>query len=176
MRAPRCGKFLGGALLVLATLGTSEAVAQGAAVITGRVVTERGDPLGGATVIIANTNFGASTSPSGTYTITIEASAARGQQVVLTARYLGYRATTRTVVLSPGNQEQNFELRPDPLRLDELIVTGVSEATSAKKLTFSVGRVSEERLQEVPGGSALQALQGKVAGVRLVPTSAQPGG
>jgi TonB-linked SusC/RagA family outer membrane protein len=140
------------------------------------VVTERGDPLGGATVIIANTNFGASTSPSGAYTITIEASAARGQQVVLTARYLGYRATTRTVVLSPGSQEQNFELRPDPLRLDELIVTGVSEATSAKKLTFSVGKVSEERLQEVPGGSALQALQGKVAGVRLVPTSAQPGG
>ncbi len=176
MRAPRCGKFFGGALLVLATLGTSEAVAQGAAVITGRVVTERGDPLGGATVIIANTNFGASTSPSGAYTITIEASAARGQQVVLTARYLGYRATTRTVVLSPGSQEQNFELRPDPLRLDELIVTGVSEATSAKKLTFSVGKVSEERLQEVPGGSALQALQGKVAGVRLVPTSAQPGG
>ena len=176
MRAQWCGKLLGGTWLVLATFGTTQAVAQTAAVISGRVVSERGDALSGATIIVANTNFGASSSSSGAYSITIEASSARGQQVTLTARYLGYRATTRTITLTPGNQEQNFELRPDPLRLDELVVTGVSEATSAKKLTFAMGRVGAERLQEVPGTSALQALQGKVSGVRLLPTSAQPGG
>ena len=78
--------------------------------------------------------------------------------------------------LTPGRQELNFELESDPLLLEELVVTGVGEATAAKKLTFTVGRVSEEQLQEVPGTSALVAIQGKVAGARLVPTSSQPGG
>lgn len=146
------------------------------AVITGTVTTERGDPLGGATVVVGNTNFGAATAPNGTYTITVGATAVRGQSVTLTARYVGYRPQTRNITLDAGSQEQNFALEPDPLRLEEVIVTGVGEATELRKLTFTVGRVSEAQLQEVPGSNALVALQGKVAGVRLIPASAQPGG
>jgi len=166
----------GAAGLAISLLGVQAAAAQNQAVITGRVTSEAGVALGGATVIVANTNFGAATNSSGVYTITIGAAAVRGQQVVLTARYLGYRPAERTITVQLGTQEQNFELAPDPLRLDELIVTGVSEATSTKKLTFTVGKVTEEQLQEVPGTTALQAIQGKVAGVRVIPTSSQPGG
>src|SRR5437899_3172432 len=36
--------------------------------------------------------------------------------------------------------------------------------------------VTEDQLQAVPGQSALGAVAGKIAGVRLVPNSAQPGG
>ncbi len=168
--------FLGGATLVWLGAGVAPLVAQNAATISGRVVSERGDPLGGATLIVNNTNFGATTGANGTYTITISASAARGQTVTLTARFLGFKPSARQVVINLGVQEQNFTLEPDPLRLDELVVTGVSEATSTKKLAFAIGRVSAEQLQEVPGTSAVQALQGKVAGVRMVPTSSQPGG
>jgi len=100
----------------------------------------------------------------------------RGQQVVLTVRSISYRPATRTVTLTPGTQDQNFELQPDPFRLEEVIVTGVADATDRRKLSFTVGSVGAQELQQVPGASALVALQGKVAALRLVPNSAQPGG
>ena len=167
--------FLGGATLVWLTVAGAPLAAQNAAVISGRVVSERGDPLGGATVIVPNTNFGTTTAPNGTYSITVSASAARGQTVTLTARFLGFKPSSRQIQMNLGTQEQNFTLEPDPLRLDELVVTGVSEATSTKKLAFAVGKVNEAQLQEVPGTSALQALQGKVSGVRVSGATGEPG-
>ncbi|HXF96493.1 MAG TPA: SusC/RagA family TonB-linked outer membrane protein [Gemmatimonadales bacterium] len=175
MRPPRFDRFMAGGIgAALVLLGASPLPAQ-QAVITGRVTSAAGEPLGGANVIVANTNFGAVTAANGTFTITIGAEAARGQQVVLTARQIGYKPVTRTITLTPGTQEQNFQLEPDPLRLEEVVVTGVGEAMERKKLPFAVGSVGELELQAVPGANAVQSLQGKVAGVRLVPQSAQPG-
>jgi hypothetical protein len=56
--------FLGGVTLVWLGAGAAPLAAQNAAVISGRVVSDRGDPLGGATLIINNTNFGATTGPA----------------------------------------------------------------------------------------------------------------
>ncbi len=177
MRTPRFGSLLVGSVAAaFGILVASPLPAQESAVITGRVTAQGGEVLGGANVVVANSNFGAITAANGTYSITIGGSAARGQQVVLTARYIGHRPVSRTVTLTPGTQEQNFELQSDPLRLEEVVVTGVGEATALKKLPFAVGRVTDEQLQQVPGSSALVALEGKVAGVRMTPNSAQPGG
>jgi len=162
-------------LVAIACFITMPLAAQDA-VIRGRVNAQGGEPLGGANVTIASSNFGAATAANGTYTITIGAEAVRGQQVVLTVRYISYRPGTRTVTLTPGTQEQNFELQPDPFRLEEVIVTGVADATDRRKLSFTVGTVGQQELQQVPGASALVALQGKVAALRIVPNSAQPGG
>jgi len=177
MRVPKSGTLLVAcATAAIVALGGTPLRAQQAAVIKGRVTAQTGEPLGGANVIVANTNLGAVTAQNGTYTISIGQEAVRGQQVVLTARYIGHKPVARTVTLSQGEQEQNFELSADPLRLEEVVVTGVGEATSLKKLPFAVARVTEEQLQAVPGQSALAAVAGKIAGVRLVPNSAQPGG
>jgi len=176
MRVPRSESlFVGSMAAAFAFLFAGQLLAQGA-VITGRVTTEQGDPLGGASVVVGTTNLGAATAANGVYTITISADGVRGQQVVLTARYIGRKPVSRTITISPGSQEQNFQLAPDPLRLDEVVVTGVGEATARRKLPFAAGSVNKDQLQEVPGGSALVALQGKVAAVRLLPSSAQPGG
>ncbi|HET9424255.1 MAG TPA: TonB-dependent receptor plug domain-containing protein, partial [Gemmatimonadaceae bacterium] len=156
-------------LLVVPTIQAQQAV------ITGRVTSEQGDPLGGASIAIVNTNFGAGTTATGTYTLTVPAEAARGQSVVVTARRIGFRPANRTITIQPGNQQVDFQLVSDPLRLEEVVVTGVGEATARDKLAFAAASVGPE-LQAVPGGSALVALQGKVAAVRLTPTSAQPGG
>jgi len=176
MRAPRFGPLqAGGVAAALFMFVASPLWSQGA-VITGRVTTEQGDPLGGASVVVANSNFGAATTANGVYTITIAPDGVRGQEVVLTARYIGRKPVNRTITLSPGSQEQNFQLAPDPLRLEEVVVTGVGAAMARAKLPFAAGSVDKEQLQEVPGSSALVALQGKVAAVRLLPTSSQPGG
>ena len=95
---------------------------------------------------------------------------------MLTARYIGHKPITRTVALTGGEQQQDFQLAADPLRLEEVVVTGVAEATDRRKLPMTVATVGTDQLQAVPGGTALQAVEGKVAGVRLIPNSAQPGG
>jgi len=177
MRVPKSGTLLVAcATAAIVAFGSTPLRAQQSAVVKGRVTAQTGEPLGGANVIVANTNLGAVTAQNGTYTITIGQEAVRSQQVVLTARFIGHKPVARTITLTPGEQEQNFELSADPLRLEEVVVTGVGEATSLKKLPFAVARVTEDQLQAVPGQSALAAVAGKIAGVRLVPNSAQPGG
>ncbi len=47
--------------------------------------------------------------------------------------------------------------------------------TEQKKLTFAVGHVDEAQLKEAPGVNALGALNGKVAAVRTIQASGEPG-
>jgi len=177
MRAQHGGDYVKAGLLAAALMGlvASRVSSQEGATITGRVTSATGQPLAGAAVIVSSTNFTAATNATGQYTLVIGASAARGQTATLTARALGHKPVSREIKLTAGQQEQNFQLTADPLRLDEIVVTGVSEATSTKKLTFSVGRVSEDVLNVAPAVTALGALQGKVAGVQVTQSTGLPG-
>ncbi|MEO8451438.1 MAG: SusC/RagA family TonB-linked outer membrane protein [Gemmatimonadota bacterium] len=163
----------GAAVLFLA--GGARALSAQQATITGKVTDQEGRPLGGANVVIKELSNGGSATTLGVYTIVVGAEKVKGQTVTLTARFLGKAPSTKTVTLTAGSQTVDFALRDDPLRLEELVVTGVSEATSTKKLAFAVGRVSADQLQEVPGTTALGALAGKVSGVRLVEATGEPG-
>ena len=145
------------------------------AVIKGHVTARTGEPLGGANVIVSNTNLGAVTDANGTYSLTVGAAAVHGQPVILTARYIGHKPQSTTITLSPGELVQDFSLEADPLRLEEVVVTGVADATDRRKLGFTVGTVNEDQLKAVPGANALEGIQGKVSGVRFVPQSAAPG-
>ena len=175
MRVRKFGPLLATIVATAIAVLTAPLAAQ-EAVIKGKVTSATGEPLGGANIVVANTNLGAITTASGTFTLTIGASAARGQQVVITARYIGHKPVTRTITLSAGEQQQDFQLAADPLRLEEVVVTGVAEATDRHKLPMTVASVGQDQLQAVPGATALQAVEGKVAAVRLIPNSAQPGG
>jgi TonB-linked SusC/RagA family outer membrane protein len=173
-RSGSAGILRAGAVLAVLGCWAQAGWAQDAT-ITGKVTDDEGRPLGGASVVVQGTPNGAATNVAGIYTIVMSPDRVRGQQVTIVARFLGKSPASRTVTLTPGTQTVDFQLRDDPLRLDELVVTGVSEATSTKKLAFAVGRVSADQLQETPGVTALGALAGKVAGVRLVETSGEPG-
>lgn len=159
------------ALLALLVAGT-EAMAQ--AVITGKVVNEQGAPIQGVNVFIQNLMVGSQTSRLGTYTITLPPSQANGQTATLSVRFIGMTPSSRQITLA-GTQTQDFTMKADPFRLDEVVVTGVAEATSSRKLTFSVARVSEEQLKEVPASSPAAALTGKISGVRVTIGSGNPG-
>lgn len=166
---------LAGALaLTLAAVGAREAAAQNATV-TGKVTNTEGAPLAGAVVAIRDLATSAATNVNGVYTITVQAAQVRGQTVVITARSIGFASQTKNIVLSPGTVTADFSLATDPLKLDELVVTGVSEATSTKKLSFAVGKVDEETIQNVPAANPLQALTGKVSGARVVTPGGAPG-
>jgi TonB-linked SusC/RagA family outer membrane protein len=143
--------------------------------ISGRVVTDAGEPLPGASVGIQTLGVGAITNDQGRYTFIIPAARVTGQQVTILARFLGYRPQSRTITLNAGTLEQNFELERDVNRLSAIVTTGVAGETEQRKTAISVTRVDAEEISRVPAVNPLSALQGKVPGANIVSTSGQPG-
>ncbi|RMD94904.1 MAG: SusC/RagA family TonB-linked outer membrane protein [Calditrichaeota bacterium] len=145
-------------------------------VIQGKVTDENNEPLPGANVLIRLTTLGAAADVNGNYKFTVPAKVAKGQEVTLEARFIGYRTKRTKVVLKPGTTiTQNFVMEEDVLNMDAIIVTGVVDETPKAKMAFSVAKVSSELLEEVQPISPEAALYGKVAGVRVVRGAGQPG-
>ncbi len=154
---------------------TAASVSAQNAVFTG-TVTSNGIPVGGATVGITELGVGAITSLDGKYTFTVDVSGRAGRTVNLRARFIGYKPKIMPVTLAAGNTQKDFELEKDVLNLEQVVVTGVSDATSTRKTAFSVGVVDAEQMKAAPATSPIAALAGKVAGADVtVGASAQPG-
>jgi TonB-linked SusC/RagA family outer membrane protein len=159
--------------LILSLFAGQEALAQ--TVITGRVTNEQGAPVPGATVAIPTLGVGAQADESGNYRFTVPADRANGQTVTVAGRYIGFTPAQRSVTLTPGTQTLNFSLVSDPFNLAEVVVTGVATGTEQRKLPFTVARVSEAQISQVPASSPVTALAGKVAGARISLGTGNPG-
>ena len=131
--------------------------------ISGTVSDEAG-PLPGVTILKKGTTQGTETDFDGNYSIL----ANTGD--VLVFSFVGMKTVERTV----GESNQiNVTMGSDNV-LDEVVITGVAGATSRKKLSVTVNKVSAKELEDMPQTSAASALQGKVAGV-TVTNFGQPG-
>jgi len=148
-----------------------------AAAQTGRVEgavrsTEGGTPVGGARVSIVGTALNATSDERGMYSIgavpvgtySLRVQAVGYQQVIITNQSVAPGVATTV----------NFELQRSIFRMDDIVVTGVAEQTRAVKLPFVVEKVSMEDIP-VPNRNAVESLQGKMAGVRIVRGNGTPG-
>jgi TonB-dependent SusC/RagA subfamily outer membrane receptor len=134
--------------------------------ITGRVTGPVGEPLRDVNVVIFDIGLSAFTTPDGVYRLVVPGARAQGQPVRLTARLIAYRAQTFTVTLTPGATiEQNFQLAFDPLRLDEIVVTGAGTEQLAERLGTARSNLDAATLQRANEPNVVQALAGKVPGV-----------
>jgi TonB-linked SusC/RagA family outer membrane protein len=160
------------ALVVGASAGAG-AQEQGA-VISGRVTAESGAPVGGAAVVIPSLNVGTLANEAGAFRLVVSAARTRGQTVAITARFIGFRPSSRQITLTPGPQTVNFSLPTDVNRLNEVVVTGVTGATERALVPFSVSRVDTSEMRVV-AVNPLTQLQGKVPGANIVSNSGRPG-
>ena len=133
--------------------------------IRGTVLDETDTPLPGATVIIDGTAEGVSTDFDGNFSI----NATIGD--VLVVSYVGY-ADQRITVGDQDNLTINLALDNE---LEEVVLTGVAGRTDTKKVSFAVGKVGEDVIQQTPGVNPANALRSKVAGVTVVQGSGLPG-
>ena len=145
------------------------------AVITGRVTGLTREALGGAIVSVPALHLAVSTNTRGAFTLTVPADQVRGQEVTLNVRYIGYSPKSAPLTLNAGSLTQDFQLEPDPFRLNEVVVTGTAGPTNKKELTFSAPTIDAAQIQEAPGVDPLSSLAGKAAGVRTLQPSGQPG-
>ena len=163
------------ATAVLGFVGASPASAQGqSAVISGRVLTSQGQPLQGANVFITEMNISVGSNAAGRFTLTVPGQRVNGQTVQLRVRSIGFKPIAKPVTLAAGSQTVDFQLNEDINRLDEVVVTGVSAATSARNVPFAVSRIDESQMP-VLGSNAVQQLQGKIAGANITQASGRPG-
>jgi len=164
------------ALGVIAVLLTSTAgplAAQATGSIRGTVRNANDNtPIAAARVSIEALQIGTFTNEDGRYQLNVVPTGAHS----VTVRYIGFAPELRDDVVVTAGQTTvaDFQLRPQALMLSEIVVTGVSEATSRARLPFTVAKVSADAIP-VPPVSVLQSLQGKVSGLSMV-ADAQPGG
>jgi TonB-dependent starch-binding outer membrane protein SusC len=132
--------------------------------ITGKVVDENGDPLPGATVMVKGTSDGVVTNAEGVFVIEAD----MGSTLVIT--YLGF--ATQEVAVTSANVD--VKLIADASTLGELVVVGYGDQTKAD-VTGSIAQIKEENFRQGINTSADNLIQGKVAGVRVVNSSGEPG-
>jgi len=168
--ARRAARLFSQALLFVLVIATTARAQTGR--ITGIIAdSAQGFPVSGVNVAIIGTTLGGLSSESGRYTI----AAVPPGTYTLEARRLGYAPVRREGVVVTSGQATNldFKVLSAALHLQETVITGVVDPTAGTKVPFTVGRVTAEDMP-VPPTNAVASIQGKVAGVAIVPP-AQPG-
>jgi len=172
-RLLRSTKLLAGVFAALVFMTPALARAQGA-VITGRVVSDQGQPLAGANVLITELNISVGTDQAGAFTINVPATRITGQSVTVRARAIGYKPAANPITLTEGSQTVNFNLVKDLTELSAVVVTGVTRATEQIKLPFTVARLDTTQMP-ITGTNPITQLQGKIPGATIVASTGRPG-
>jgi TonB-linked SusC/RagA family outer membrane protein len=126
--------------------------------ITGKITDTAGEPLIGASVLIAGTSSGTVTDIDGTFELNVPASA---EKLIIT--YTGFE--TQEVLLT-GQTSIEVVLQDNSTVLDEVVVTGYGTQTR-RRLTTSIASVGTEAFDNVPVSSFENALQGRLPGVTI---------
>jgi len=151
-------KFLRGlGLLLILIVYTPGLFSQGK-IISGKVIDgETKEPLPGVNILVEGTTQGTATDVKGTYSI----SATPGAKLIFS--FIGYLSETVEV----GDQTViDVMLVPDIERLDEVVVIGYGTMKKSD-LTGAVASIKEEDIKSVKSSNAIEALQGKIAGVDI---------
>ena len=151
---------------IVALLFTQTAMAQKARTITGQVFDNTGQPMIGATVVVAgNSNVGTTTDVQGKYKIKASS------EDNLSFSFLGYVEVTERV----GSRTNiNIVLQPENVNINEVVVIGYGTQQKSD-LTGAVTSVNMEDLANTAAASVDEALQGRLAGVEIMTTDGEPG-
>ena len=135
-------------------------------VINGTIKDSEGNALPGVNIVIQGTNEGTITDIDGNFNLNSSTETA-----TIEISYVGYN--TEVIEATAGSQVE-INLKEDLTELDQIIVIGYG--TQKKSLvTGAISSIDNEDIESTPVQRAEQALQGKTAGVFVLPTSGSPG-
>jgi len=134
--------------------------------LKGTVIDERNEAVIGASVMVKNTNAGTVTDLDGKFEINMPE-----RNSVLTITYLGYKPYTVTITTQ---KVLNVKLIPEDSGLDEIVVIGYG-TVKKRDLTGSVASVKSKDIVGIPTSNAMEAIQGKAAGIDIVRVSGEAG-
>ena len=135
--------------------------------VTGIVMGEEdGLPVVGATVLVTGTTIGTITDIDGKFTLSNLPGSAKTLQI----SYIGMK--TQEVPIKP---DMHITLKSDAQQMDEVVVTAMGISREKKALGYAVQDIKSDELTQAASTSLAGALQGKVSGVDITPSSGMPG-
>jgi TonB-linked SusC/RagA family outer membrane protein len=133
--------------------------------VTGKITDNAGKPLDGVTVQVKGTKIVTATNAEGTFSL----NAPSGNSVLI---FTSVGFTSREVPIENKGQV-NVTMSAADNAMDQVVVIGYG-AVKKKDVTGAVTGINEKEIKSRPVADALQAMQGKVAGVDISSTE-RPG-
>ena len=135
--------------------------------VTGKVVDDSNTPIPGVTVVVKGTTIGVITNNDGSYSIT----PGDVQKGILSFSFVGYE--TKEVKIN-GEKVINVQLKSSTLEIEEVVAIGYG-VVKKRDLTGSVSSVKADVIAKNASSNAMQAMQGRVAGLDVQQSSGQAG-
>jgi TonB-linked SusC/RagA family outer membrane protein len=159
-------------LLLAIALGGSRLSAQAQnGTVTGTVTGDGGRALSGAQVLLVGTGLGTRAGENGRYTIV---NVPPGNYRVRAAM-LGHRPIEQAATVVAGETvTSDFAMKAQALGLDALVITGTAGAARQREVGNAISQLNMSAVQESPSNVGA-LLQGKVAGMTVMPSSAMAG-
>lgn len=156
-------------LLTVMSVLISEALFAQTRTVTGRVTSavEGEGAMPGVTVTAKGTTTGTLTDVDGNYTLQVPQGV-----TTLVFSYIGMK--TQEIEIG-GRTQINVTLESDLVGLSEVVVTAFGISRERKALGYAVQDVSSDELTQAASTSLGGALQGKISGVEIQPSSGMPG-
>src|SRR6188768_2963399 len=148
----------GGVLLILFLSITTIAFSQNTFKVTGKVLDETGKPVQGVTVQVKGTSIATATDADGMYSLMAPSG---NSKLVITS--VGY---TQMEVAINNKEEVIVHTTSIASSLQDVVVIGYT-TVKRKDVTGAVGGINQKDIRSRPVDNALQAMQGKVAGVDI---------
>jgi hypothetical protein len=124
--------------------------------VTGKVTTDKGAPIPGASVQVKGTSTGVATAANGTFSIIVPDGVTNATLVISS---IGFE--TREEVIS-GRNTVNIILQADNRKLDEVVILGYG-SQKRREVIGSISKIKAADITKVPTTSFADALQGKPA-------------
>lgn len=151
--------------MFLACMFLSLGMAMAQTHVTGVVISaDDNQPVIGAFVKVLGTQNGTQTDLDGKFELDVQAGA------MLEFSYVGM--TTKKVKATPN---MRVVLESDSKQMQEVVVVGYGSARKIGTITGNISTVNSDKLKNAPSSSALDALQGQVAGLNVLTSSGVAG-
>jgi len=132
--------------------------------VTGKVTDEKGEPVGRASIIEKGTKNGVSADNNGIFSLKVDSKS--------TISVMALDFITKEVKAAPYLV---ITLSQDQKSLSEVVVTALQSTKNKNAVVYANQTVKNEDLNAVTNRSAINALQGKVAGVKITQSSGAVG-
>lgn len=136
--------------------------------IKGKVIDTEGNLLPGVNVVEKGTTNGAITNLEGEYTISVSS-----PDAILSFSFVGF--LTEEIEVG-GKTAIDVILVEDIQTLEEVVVTALGITSKKKSLGYSVDKITGEDIGESEETNVVNSLAGRVAGVKITPSSSGMGG
>ena len=133
--------------------------------VSGTVSDDTGMPLPGVSVLIKGTKNGTQSDFDGKYTIKAK------PNDILVFSYVGMSSSEK----SASSTTLNVKLSSDATQLESVVVTAMGIKREKKALGYATQEIKSEELTKGNNSNLAGALQGKLAGVQITPSSGAPG-